>query len=123
MNIFADNGIVTVPVIAVIAFLITEAIKLAGLDSKWCPVVSGAIGGILGVVALYIMPEFPVKDILTAIAVGIVSGWGASGFYDTVFDPLKKRGQHLESGTGQDPDPEATPDAISYDEILDEFKK
>ena len=84
MNI-ADWGIVSVPVIAVIAFLVTEVVKQAGVDSKWCPVISGVVGGILGVIGMFYMPEFPAHDILTAIAVGIVSGWGAVGFHQTFF--------------------------------------
>ena len=48
MTSFADMGIVAVPVITVIAFLVAEAVKLAGLDSKWCPVICGVVGGALG---------------------------------------------------------------------------
>lgn len=78
-----DWGIVAVPVIAVICFLVGEAVKLAPINKNWIPVICGAVGGILGVVAMKVMPEFPAHDILTAIAVGIVSGWGAVGVYET----------------------------------------
>ena len=37
------------------------------------------LGGVLGVVGMYTMPDFPAGDILTAIAVGIVSGLAATG--------------------------------------------
>ena len=33
--------------------------------------------------AMKLMPEFPAHDILTAIAVGIVSGWASCGIYET----------------------------------------
>lgn len=72
-------GIAGVAAITVICFLIAEAVKATPLDNKWLPVICGALGGVLGVVALRVMPDFPAKDILTAIAVGIVSGLAATG--------------------------------------------
>lgn len=72
-------GLVNVAAITVICFLAAQAIKATPLDTKWLPVICGALGGILGVVALYVMPDYPAKDILTAIAVGIVSGLAATG--------------------------------------------
>ncbi len=78
-----DWGIAAVPVIAIICFLVGEAVKLTPIKKGWIPVICGAVGGILGVVAMKIMPEFPAHDILTSIAVGIVSGWGAVGVYET----------------------------------------
>ena len=71
--------IAAIPVITVIVFLIAEAIKATALDNKWLPVICGFCGGCLGVLALYIMPDFPAHDILTAVAYGIVSGLGATG--------------------------------------------
>ena len=59
-------GIVAIPVITVICFLIAEAVKATALDNKWLPIICGVCGGILGVVALKVMPEFPAVDILTA---------------------------------------------------------
>ena len=79
----SDWGIAAVPVIAVICFLVGEAVKLAPINKNWIPVICGVVGGILGVVAMYYMPEFPAHDILTAIAIGIVSGWAATGLYET----------------------------------------
>lgn len=73
-------GIAAIPAIVVICFLIAQAIKATALDNKWLPVICGALGGILGVVALYISPEIiPAKDIITALAIGIVSGLAATG--------------------------------------------
>ena len=79
----SDWGIVSVPVIAVICFLVGEAVKLSPINKGWIPVICGVVGGILGVVAMKVMPEFPAHDILTAIAVGIVSGWASCGIYET----------------------------------------
>lgn len=73
-------GIAAIPVITVICYLIAEAIKATALDSKWLPVICGSLGGILGVVALYVSPAIiPATDVLTAIAIGIVSGLAATG--------------------------------------------
>ena len=77
----SDWGIVSVPVIAVICFLVGEAVKLSPINKGWIPVICGVVGGILGVVAMKVMPEFPAHDILTAIAVGIVSGWASCGMF------------------------------------------
>jgi hypothetical protein len=75
-------GIVAIPVITVICYLIAEGIKCTPLDTKWLPVICGVCGAGLGVVALKVMPEFPAVDILTAIAIGIVSGLAATGLYE-----------------------------------------
>ena len=78
MNI-SDLGIVAIPVITVIVFLVVEAVKATPLDNKWMPVIAGGFGGVLGVVAMFVMTDFPGSDPLTAIAIGIVSGLGATG--------------------------------------------
>ena len=72
---------VTIWAITVICFLIAEAIKATALDNKWLPIVCGTMGGILGVVAMYVIADFPATDILNAIAIGIVSGLAATGLH------------------------------------------
>ena len=74
-----DFGITGIAAITVICYLAAQLIKATALDSKWLPVICGILGGILGVVGMYIMPDFPAGDIITAIAVGIVSGLAATG--------------------------------------------
>lgn len=88
MNI-GDLGIGAIPVITVIVFLAVEAVKATPLDNKWLPVIAGAFGGILGVVAMLVMQEFPASDPLTAIAIGIVSGLAATGAHQ-VYKQLTK---------------------------------
>ena len=116
---FAEMGIVAVPVITVIAFLVAEAVKLAGLDSKWCPVICGVVGGALGVVAMSSMSEFPADDILTAISVGIVSGLSATGVHQIYVQLVRKNQEQPAENdpAGEDPEP-----APTYEEIRDEFK-
>ena len=74
-----DFGIAGVAAITVIAYLIGSAVKATTLDNKWIPSICGTVGGILGVLAMRIMPDFPATDYITAVAVGIVSGLAATG--------------------------------------------
>ena len=70
---------------------------LAGLGAKMCPrikdeaipVIVGFIGGILGVVGMYVIPDFPAQDVLNAIAVGIVSGLASTGV-NQIYKQAKK---------------------------------
>lgn len=72
-------GITAVAAITIICYLAAEIVKVTSLDNKWIPVICGISGGILGIVALFWMPDFPVQDVLSAAAVGIVSGLAATG--------------------------------------------
>ena len=74
-----DSGIAGVAAITVIAYLIGSAVKATALDNKWIPIICGAAGGILGILAMCIMPDFPATDYITAVAVGVVSGLAATG--------------------------------------------
>lgn len=82
-------GIASVAAITVICYLAGQFVKVSGLDNKYIPVIVGVLGGILGVVGLHIMPDFPAGDIVTAVAVGIVSGLAATGI-DQVGKQLKQ---------------------------------
>lgn len=72
-------GITGIAAITVICYLAAECIKATALDNKWLPVVCGILGGALGIAAMFIMPEFPGDDYITAVAIGIVSGLAATG--------------------------------------------
>ena len=75
-----DFGIGAVVAITVITYLIGMGGKAwEKLDNKFIPVICGFVGAILGVVGMYTMPDFPAKDILNAIAIGIVSGLASTG--------------------------------------------
>ena len=70
---------------------------LAGIGAKlipvikdnYIPVVVGIVGGILGVVGMYVIPDFPANDVLNAIAVGIVSGLASTGV-NQIYKQVKK---------------------------------
>lgn len=72
-------GIAGVAAITVICYLAAEAVKATPLDNKWLPIICGVLGGALGVVAMGVVPEYPAQDVITAVAVGIVSGLAATG--------------------------------------------
>lgn len=75
-------GIAAIPAITVICFLIAEGVKATPLDNKWLPVICGTLGGLLGILALFVSPDMiPAHDALTAVAVGIVSGFAATGVH------------------------------------------
>ena len=75
-----DFGIASVAAITVICYLVGQVVKATGMDNKYIPAICGVVGAILGPVALYLgVPDFPATDVLTAVAVGIVSGLAATG--------------------------------------------
>ena len=82
-------GIGGVAVITVICFLVGQLVKATGLDNKYIPVIVGVAGGALGVLGMFVMPEFPATDYMTAVAVGIVSGLAATGI-NQVYKQLTK---------------------------------
>lgn len=86
-NIF---GIATIPSIIIICYLAAQGIKTTPLDNKYIPIICGVLGGILGVVAMFIVPDFPATDLLTAIAIGIVSGLAATGI-NQIFKQLSNK--------------------------------
>lgn len=82
-------GIAGVAAITVICFLIGQVVKASGLDNKWIPITCGISGALLGVLGMFIMPDFPATDYITALAVGIVSGLAATGI-NQVYKQLNK---------------------------------
>ena len=82
-------GIIAVPAIAIICYLVGIGVKASPLDDKFIPIIVGVIGGIIGVVAFLTgMPNFPANYVITAIAVGIVSGLASTGV-NQIYKQLK----------------------------------
>lgn len=70
----------TVLAIVVITYLIGMLAKaIVAIKDEWIPVIVGVAGGILGVIGMHVIPEFPAQDWMNAIAVGIVSGLASTG--------------------------------------------
>ncbi len=80
----------TVLAIVVICYLIGLAVKaIPQIKDNFIPVIVGICGGILGVIGMLVMPDFPANDILNAIAIGIVSGLASTGV-NQVYKQAKK---------------------------------
>lgn len=76
----ANALIATVGAITVISYLVGTGCKVVDrFPDKFIPVTVGLVGGILGVVGMYTIKDFPAQDILNAIAVGIASGLASTG--------------------------------------------
>ena len=70
----------TVVAIVVITYLIGLGAKaIPQIKDNFIPIIVGVAGGILGIIGMYVIPNFPASDILNAIAVGIVSGLSSTG--------------------------------------------
>lgn len=72
-------GITGVAAITVICLLVGDIVKSSPINSKWIPTICGVCGLALGIAAMYLMPDFPATDYITAAAIGIVSGLAATG--------------------------------------------
>lgn len=89
MGSIFDLGITQVASITVICYLVGLIVKSIGSINKFIPAIVGIVGGILGALAMNIIPDFGAGDILTAIAIGIVSGLASTGM-DQVVKQLTK---------------------------------
>lgn len=86
-------GIGSVATITVICYLLGMTIRQTPLDNKWIPSIVGFLGMILGVVGWKVIPDYPASDILTALAVGVVSGLASTGI-DQLYHQLNPR-EHI----------------------------
>ena len=77
-------GIGSYAAITVIAYLCGAGIKLSPLDDRCIPLLCGVLGAALGIAALYLIPDFPASDLLSAAAMGAVSGLAATGLDQSV---------------------------------------
>lgn len=66
--------------IVVITYLIGLGAKASPkVKDELIPVIVGVAGGILGIAGMFVIPDFPAHDVMTAMAVGIVSGLASTG--------------------------------------------
>lgn len=84
MDIISSFGIATVSAITILTYLVGIAVKASKLDNKWIPIICAGCGVVLGLVGLFIMPDFPASDYITAAAVGGASGLAATGINQAV---------------------------------------
>lgn len=84
-------GIIAVPAITIICYLVGIGVKAIPLDDKFIPLIVGVVGAAFGLVAyLTGMPNFPADNFITALAVGIVSGLASTGI-NQIFKQLKDK--------------------------------
>ena len=88
-----DFGIAGVAAITVIVYIVGMLVKASPLADKWIPSFCGIVGGALGVAGMFVMPDFPATDYITAAAVGIVSGLAATGVNQAVKQLAKQEGE------------------------------
>ena len=77
MDIFSMGTVLAIVVICYLIGIVAKA--LHKVKDEWIPVIVGISGGILGIIGMYVMPDYPAKDIMNAIAIGIVSGLASTG--------------------------------------------
>ena len=87
MEYMGITGVAGIVVICYLVGLIVKATPYA--NNKIIPIVCGVAGGVLGVAGMFLMPDFPASDPITAVAVGIVSGLAATGA-DQIAKQLKQ---------------------------------
>ncbi len=78
--------------ITVICYLAALAVRAVPLDRKWIPVICGVFGGLLGILGFFTMADYPAGDILSAAAVGIVSGLAATGSHQVYKQVIGSKG-------------------------------
>lgn len=85
------SSYVTVLPIVIICYLVGIGCKASKkISDKMIPVIVGIVGGIVAVPAMYVMKSFPAEDIITAISVGIMSGFASTGI-NQVYKQSKKQ--------------------------------
>ena len=88
-----DFGMAGVAAITVIAYAVGLLVHAGSLNNKWIPVICAVAGAALGVAGMFVMPDFPATDVITACAVGIVSGLAATGV-DQMVKQMGKEGDN-----------------------------
>ena len=83
-----DFGFTAVAAITVICYLVAQLLKATPLNNKLLPVICGLVGGVLGICGMFLMPDYPATDYITAVAVSIVSGLAGTGA-NQVFKQIK----------------------------------
>lgn len=76
------SDFIAIPAITVICYLLAQAYKsfMAEDMYKHIPVLCGAVGGVVGVLCYLFIPGYiPADNVIVAAAIGLVSGWAATG--------------------------------------------
>lgn len=91
----------TVLPIVIICYLVGMGLKATDkVKNKYIPVILGITGGIVAIPAMYLMADFPASDVVTAIAVGIMSGLASTGV-NQVYKQANKDDEEKNQETGE----------------------
>ena len=98
--------LISVPAIATIVYWVINLIKYAVKDNekfkRFIPLISAALGAILGLVAYYAVPSIiPAANVCVALLIGGASGLTATGT-NQIIKQLGKKGDDGESKDGKD---------------------
>lgn len=77
MDITAVPTVVSIVVITYMIGVLSKAI--IAIKDEWIPVIVGFSGGVLGIIGMYVIPEFPAQDWMNALAIGVMSGLASTG--------------------------------------------
>lgn len=98
-------GIVTVPAIIIICYILGAVLKAINNDtlSKFIPSILGVFGGAIGIVVFYTIPNYlPAENWLLAFAVGAASGLATVGI-NQIYKQFTKE-EYIE-GIAEDEEP------------------
>ena len=85
--------LIGIPAILVISYMITETFKMF-INKKYLPIVSGISGCILGILSFVLQIDImPADNIITASAIGIISGLAATGSNQIIKQLKTKEGE------------------------------
>ena len=78
------SELAAVPAITIVCALLSEVYKSSFRETayKHIPALCGVCGAVLGMVCYVMIPDYiPASNALVAAAIGIVSGWSATGVH------------------------------------------
>lgn len=81
-NVGTVGTVVSIVVICLMAGVLCK--QLPKVKDSFIPSIVGILGGALGVVGMYVIPNFPASNVLDAIAVGIASGLASTGAHQAI---------------------------------------
>ena len=82
-----------IPAIVIISYMITEIFKIC-INKKYLPIIAGISGCLLGILAYVLeINIMPAEDIITAAAIGIISGLAATGTNQIIKQLKLKEGE------------------------------
>ena len=109
-----ELGFIAFPAIVAVVYLVGATLNAIGNDTlnKFIPVICGFVGGALGVIVFKTIPGYiPAENWLMALAIGIVSGFAATGnnqvYKQFTKDKLVTALEAFEELNGEETEPES----------------